>query len=236
MKSDIIARVRNELKKNIDKHAREGFQRFFKEDVKVYGVRSSVLGKITRKYFQEIKGLNKKEIFDLCEELLKSDYSEEAFIAHEWAYRQEKEYTPADFKVFERWVRKYVNNWAKCDSLCNHAIGSLVERYPQNLQNLKAWAHSKNRWVKRAAAVTLILPARRGKFLDTVFELADILLLDRDDLVQKGYGWMLKEASRQHPKEVLEYLIKHRKVIPRTAFRYALEKMPARLRTQAMAQ
>ena len=80
----------------------------------------------------------------------------------------------------------------------------------------------------------MILPARRGKFLTDSFEIADSLLQDKDDLVQKGYGWMLKEASRLHQQEVLDYVIKHKNVMPRTALRYAIEKMPQDLRRLAM--
>ncbi|MDD5756813.1 MAG: DNA alkylation repair protein, partial [bacterium] len=154
----------------------------------------------------------------------------------EWAFRLEKKYVPEDFQLFAKWVKKYINNWAKCDTFCNHAVGALVEKYPALLPELKVWARSDNRWVKRAAAVTLILPARRGKFLKEALEIADILLLDQDDLVQKGYGWLLKEASRQHQQEVFAYLMKHKKIIPRTAFRYALEKMSPPLKNLAMAK
>jgi 3-methyladenine DNA glycosylase AlkD len=52
--------------------------------------------------------------------------------------------------------------------------------------------------------------------------------------VQKGYGWMLKEAGRNHQKEVFHYVMKNRAVMPRTALRYAIEKMPENLRKQAM--
>lgn len=232
----IIAGIRSELRKNADQKNREGAKRFFKEEVKFYGVKTALVKKIARAFFQQIKHQGKKEIFAQCEELLKSDYSEEAFIAFDWVFRLENKYAPEDFQIFARWVKKYVNNWAKCDTFCNHAVGSLVEKYPALLPALKIWARSKNRWVRRAAAVTLILPARRGKFLKEVFAIADILLLDHDDLVQKGYGWMLKEASRQHQQEVFAYLMKHKKIIPRTAFRYALEKMSLRLRSQAMAK
>lgn len=236
MASAIVAAIRAELRQNTDKKTRESAQRFFKEEVKFYGVKTALVKKIARKYFHQIKHQGKKEIFNQCEELLRSDYSEEAFIAFDWAFHQGKKSTLEDFQVFARWVNRYVNNWAKCDTFCTHAVGSLVEKYPALLPELKKWARSSNRWVRRAAAVTLIFPARRGKFLKEVFAIADILLLDQDDLVQKGYGWMLKEASRQHQQEVFAYLMKHKKTIPRTAFRYALEKMSPRLRNQAMAK
>ena len=67
-----------------------------------------------------------------------------------------------------------------------------------------------------------------------MFEIADSLLQDTDDLVQKGYGWMLKEASKKHQKQVFDYILKNKYKMPRTALRYAIEKMPADLKKQAM--
>jgi len=233
---DIITALRNELKQQVDEKTKASFQRFFKEEVKGYGVKAADVIKLANKYFKEIKKKDKKEIFTLCEQLFKSDYSEEAFIAAEWAYRLHDSYIPADFKTFETWINKYINNWAKCDTLCNHAIGSFIDKYPGFIENLKGWTKSENRWVKRAAAVSLILPARNGKFLDDIFEIADNLLLDEDDLVQKGYGWMLKEASRNHQGEVFDYVMNHKKNMPRTALRYAIEKMPQDLKSKAMAR
>lgn len=95
-------------------------------------------------------------------------------------------------------------------------------------------ASSENRWMRRASAVTLIIPARKGKFLSDILQIADILLLDKDDLVQKGYGWMLKAASEANQQEIFNYVIKNKSVMPRTALRYAIEKMPAELKAEAM--
>jgi 3-methyladenine DNA glycosylase AlkD len=61
-----------------------------------------------------------------------------------------------------------------------------------------------------------------------------MLLNDEDDMVQKGYGWLLKEASRKHQKEVLDYVLKNRTEMPRTALRYAIELMPKELKKEAM--
>ena len=108
--------------------------------------------------------------------------------------------------------------------------------YPSFLADLKKWALSESRWVKRASAVTLIIPARSGKFLKDIFEIAGILHSDPDDMVQKGYGWMLKAASQAHQEEVFNYVMKNKATMPRTALRYAIEKMPADLRAKAMAR
>lgn len=231
---NIIAKIRNELKENVDEKTKNSAQHFFKEKVEVYGVKTSTVGKIAKKYFNQIKHLDKKEIFSLCEQLLQSNYCEDAYIAFNWSDRIYKTYAPGDFEIFKHWIEAYVDNWAKCDTLCNHTIGSFIEQFPQYIDQLKSWTSSDNRWLRRAAAVTLILPARKGKFLGDVFAISDRLLRDKDDLVQKGYGWMLKEASKLHLQEVFDYVMKNKQDMPRTALRYSIEKFPGDLRALAM--
>ena len=231
---NVVSQVRQELQENVDSNTREYSSSFFKEEIKSVGVKVSVVTKISEKFFRQIKRLSKDSIFEFCEELLKSGYIEEAFVAYKWSDLLKDRYEPQDFEVFEHWLNTYVSNWAECDTLCNHMLGTFIEKYPQFLVNLKKWTQSQNRWVRRGAAATLILPARKGLFLDDVLEIADKLLLDKDDLVQKGYGWMLKEASKQHQEEVFNYVIRNRAEMPRTALRYAIEKMPENLRKEAM--
>ena len=178
----------------------------------------------------------KAEIFELCEELWRSGYLEESFTACEWSFFLHEQYEPDDFGIFERWVGTYVSNWASCDTLCNHTVGEFIEMYPEFLSGLKKWARSQNRWMRRAAAVTLIIPARKGKFLDDIFAIADILLTDPDDMVQKGYGWMLKAASQAHQDEVFRYVMEKKAQMPRTALRYSIEKMPKEWKAKAMAK
>jgi 3-methyladenine DNA glycosylase AlkD len=236
MEDEVLIAVRDELAKSADQKTRESAGRFFKEEAKFYGVKSKAVRDIAKRHFRDIKEKDKEEIFSLCESLLQSDYGEEAFIAFEWAYSIRRTYSQDDFQVFESWIENYVNNWAKCDTLCNHTIGSFIEQYPDYIERLKSWARSENRWLRRASAVTLILPARKGKFLKEVFEISDILLKDKEDLVQKGYGWMLKETSKSHQGEVYDYIIKRKGEMPRTALRYAIEKMPEEMRRNAMAR
>jgi 3-methyladenine DNA glycosylase AlkD len=230
----VISALRGELEQIADERTRETNRRFFKGPVSCYGVKTPVVRKIAGKYFQAVKGRGKGGIFTLCEELFASDICEEAFIASEWAYRLRTEYEPGDLTIFRAWIEKYVNNWAKCDTLCNHAVGDLFERFPECVEDMKIWAFSRNRWLRRAAAVSLVLPARKGMFLPDVLEISDRLLNDKDDLVQKGYGWLLKEAGKKHQKEVFDYVMLHRNTMPRTALRYAIEKMPRELRDLAM--
>lgn len=232
----IIETVQQALIENIDEKTRDNAQNFFKEKILYHGVKVPLVNKISKELFTSIKELPKNEIFSLCEALWKSGYSEESYIACNWSYYIHTQYQPEDFIVFEKWVNSYVNNWASCDTLCNHTVGTFLEMYPDYISRLKEWARSDNRWTKRAAAVTLIIPARKGMFLQDIFEIADILLYDPDDLVQKGYGWMLKAASEAHQEEVFDYVMSKKATMPRTSLRYAIEKMPKELKVQAMAK
>jgi len=90
--------------------------------------------------------------------------------------------------------------------------------------------------MRRAAAVVLIYAVRRDALHKEAFEIADLLLIDRDDMVQKGYGWLLKEVSNRDPQPVFEYVMSRKRSMPRTALRYAIEKLDPDLRQRAMAR
>jgi 3-methyladenine DNA glycosylase AlkD len=213
------------------------YQRFFKEPLKEpVGLKTAILRKISDKGYKTIKDMPAPKILALCDQLLASRVRYMRFFAFDWAGRISKQYRPQDFKQFESWLNSYVDDWASCDSLCTGPIGNLLLTFPGLTTKTKKWAKSKNRWLRRAAAVSLIVPARKGLLLDEVFATADSLLLDSDDMVQKGYGWMLKEAGNRHQRDVFNYVMKHKDKMPRTALRYAIEKLPPPMRRQAMSK
>jgi len=230
----VIEGIRRDLLECADPKARESFQHFFKEEIQCYGVKVPVVNRIAQKYWKDISGWEKREIFLLCEKLFESAFTEEAFIVSNWIPRMKDRLEPADFSVFARWIGTYISNWATCDSFCNHTMGDFIDTFPEFTGELKHWTQSENRWMRRAAAVSLIVPAKHGRFLKISLEIADLLLLDGDPMVQKGYGWLLKEASRQHQKPVFDFVVNRRAVMPRTALRYAIELMPRDMRSEAM--
>jgi 3-methyladenine DNA glycosylase AlkD len=198
---NIITKIREALVLNADEKTRKQSEYFFKEQITVYGVKSATVQKIAKDFFTEIK-TNLKLKFLLRAKNCGSRVHGESFVACVWSEKLGKNLEPADFETLERWIKNYVSNWASCDTLCNHTVGDFVMKYPEYISKLKEFAHSGNRWVKRAAAVSLIVPARKGLFLSDIFEIADIMLPDNDDMVQKGYGWMLKSASQAHQQSI----------------------------------
>lgn len=232
--SEIINRLRQELIENSNEQLQKSSQQFFKNEIRCYGIKSAVVSTIGKEYFKTIKDKTKTEIFGLCDELWQSRIIEESFIACNWSLFVHKKYEHDDLIVFERGIDSCINNWASCDTFCNHTVWEFLAMYPEYLTELKRWTQSTNRWIRRASAVSLIVPARHGKFLKEIIEIADLLLLDKDDMVQKGYGWMLKEASKKHQQEIFEYVVAKKDIMPRTALRYAIEKMPNELKIKAM--
>ena len=230
----VILRIRQELVAQADPEIQKSSKRFFKEGPTCYGIKTAAVIALAKRYWKEVKGRPKAEIFCLCEELYQSGYLEESFIVSEWAHALSGRYENEDLAMFRHWIETYITNWASCDGFCNHTMGDFIEQYPEHTDELKRWTRSENRWMRRAAAVSLIVPAKHGKFLDESMEIADLLLTDSDDMVQKGYGWLLKEASRKHTDEVFAYVMKHKSAMPRTALRYAIELMPKDLKAEAM--
>ena len=228
--------IRRELTINSDVRYRRAIQVFFKEGIKLYGVRTPTVRKISQKHFASIKGRPKDEIFKLCNLLLGSGLSEERTIVFDWAYRLRKQYQPGDFVIFENWLKKYAPDWGGVDDLCTHAVGYFLYHHPEFAPRVLKWTALRQWWMRRASAVALIYGLRRGVFLIQAFMTADILLLNKEDLVQKGYGWMLKVAGDRHQREVFDYVIRNKKEMPRTALRYAIEKFPEDLRQKALSK
>jgi 3-methyladenine DNA glycosylase AlkD len=232
----ILEEIRKELKKNVDEDYKKSIKRFFKEgqEINFLGVRTPVVRKISKKYFSQVKDKSKVELLELCEELLERKFSEEKGIAFNWTSRLKSKFKPSDFTRFRKWLKKYVRNWGHCDGYCSGVLGPFIESYPEFLPEVKKWTKSRNRWFRRASAVLMISLLQDRKYLKDIFEISDLLLEDSDDLVQKGYGWLLKEASDLYQKEVFDYVMKNKKRMPRTALRYAIEKMPKKIRKEAM--
>ena len=232
--NSIVEEVRHELKAGSEEKTRQSGKRYFKDEIFLHGMKAGDVRKISKAWYMKIRDKSKPEIFDLCEQLWKSGYLEESFVACDWSYQLHREYQPVDFEIFQNWLDRYVNNWASCDTFCNHNVGDFIQKYPDYTSRLRSWARSDNRWMRRGAAVSFIVPARKGKFLDDILKIADILLKDQEDMVQKGYGWMLKAASQAYQQEIFDFVMERKGIMPRTAFRYAIEKMPLEMRKEAM--
>jgi 3-methyladenine DNA glycosylase AlkD len=191
--------------------------------------------KLSAKVYSRVKNKPADEIFAVCEQLLEQRSWALGVIAFDFAYRLRKYYSDTTFVVFENWLMKYVRGWGDCDDFCTHAFGELICQNTQLAEKIITWTSREEFWMRRAAAVILIPSIWHDKYGETnPLRTADLLLTDEHDLVRKGYGWMLKILSIKEPEIVFEYLMKNREIMPRVAFRYALEKMDGEKKNMLM--
>lgn len=170
-----------------------------------------------------------KTAINLTEELLATGNLDLASIGLRILDRFNRKLGGEYFLLFDKWV-DYLNNWATTDHFSTHQICESIKDNPKLVKNLINWTNSDNRWRRRASSVAMVPIARKGEMLEEVFMIADNLMIDEDDMVQKGVGWMLKEASKTHPREIHEYLIEWKSKSPALILRYASEKLPEDLK------
>jgi 3-methyladenine DNA glycosylase AlkD len=172
----------------------------------------------------------------LAESLMRDPYLETKGVAIELLSRYRRAFTPRLLPVWKRWLASdLAANWATTDLMCGRLIGPLLADHPSLIGTMHGWARHRNRWVRRASAVSLIPPMREGLALDDAYAVATLLRGDEDDLIQKAVGWMLREAGRRDQRRLARYLRTNGQTIPRTTVRYAIERFPPRARAALLA-
>ena len=231
----LLAEIRAELKKAADKDRAEHETHYFKETIKCYGTglqkAHNVAAEINRKYQPDLK-----TSILLAEKLFQGGWFEEGLVGLDLMRRRNKEFDYKMLDVFEKWAEKYIGNWAHSDDLSAHLIAPVLAKYPEAAKRLVTWTSSENRWKRRVAAVSFIYEASQGKHFPEVFTIAKALMKDKDDLVQKGSGWMLREAVKGNEKKGISFLEKHKHELPRTTLRYAIERLPESKRKELLAK
>jgi len=203
-------------------------QRYFKDEVSVYGLTAAESREIAKNLYQEVRNnWTVKQAVELCEILLPNKYLEVKSLATLIFLRYRKDFERPVFPLIKKWLSlDYCNNWASVDVLCPDSLGILLEKYPDLTTKIMSWTDSPNRWVRRASAVSLIKLARQGKYLDAVYRISRRLFPVADDLIEKANGWLLREAGKTDMLRLEKFILRHGPRIPRTTLRYAIERFP----------
>ncbi len=136
-----------------------------------------------------------------------------------------------EFELLESWLPR-ISNWSDHDGLVHYLIAPMIAAKPARVSRVFRWAKSPNRWFRRAACVGLIQGTRRKMFFSEITSLSDLLLSDKDDMVQKGLGWLLRETAKADAKRAVPYLLRIRGRAPRLVLRTACETLPAATRNK----
>jgi 3-methyladenine DNA glycosylase AlkD len=219
--------IKKEIDSHFDKERSLHSQRFFKNGKGEYGEGDVFLGLsvplqriIAKKYFKEIN------IKDLNTTLIRSKIHEHRQVAlFLMVYRYEIEDKKGKDAIYNYYVKniKYVNNWDLVDSSAPNIIGSYLYDNPSKRNILYKWVKSDKLFIRRIAIVSTFYFIKKNYFLDTL-KISKLLLKDKEDLIHKAVGWMLREIGNRNLKEEIKFLDKYYKEMPRTMLRYSIEK------------
>lgn len=180
--------------------------------------------KIAAELYRKVKRWPLAERNRFCNELWKSG---DGIVAIYLYRRFRNQCTSCEFHLFEKWIDRFVRHWGHCDGVSHYLISAAVENEPKLARLTLPWTASANRWKRRAAAVSLVHGARRGRNSTLILQIAERLLGDEDDLVRKAVGWLLKEMYATRPRAVVRFLRSKKARAPRIVLRIAAERMSA---------
>ena len=122
---------------------------------------------------------------------------------------------------------KFINNWNLVDCSAEHIVGAHL--FLEDRKPIYRLVRSKSMWQRRIGVLATFYFVKREDFSDTL-AIAELLLNDKEDLIHKAVGWMLREVGKRNRNVEERFLEKQYKVMPRTVLRYAIEKLPERER------
>lgn len=217
-----LEQIRAELHSLRDKERAEHSKGYLKSDYAFYGVTVPQLRKIAKQY----KNMDKYQIYNLFDELWNSGNHEEMSLALYLLGNLKKQFSLEtwDF-LFKNAKIEKAKSWDHIDEISSHITGEIFLKFPNLQPEIKQLSISRNPWMRRLSIVSQYPSIKKGKIQLTIL-LAEKLVYDEDIYVQKGAGWMLREAGKKNPIQVQEF-IRINKTMKPAAFSYATEKMLA---------
>lgn len=219
--------IQKRLRKKASAKRAAGLLRFFKTGVGEYGEGDKFLGVTVpdiRAAIKDCRNVSPREI----QKLLDSSFHEERMVG---TFCLANDFVKADPKqrkiIFNFYLKNTgrINNWDLVDLSAPTIVGGylLSASLKEKKVFFKKLSESKNLWERRIAILATFAFIKKGKFSDTL-ALAKKYLNDKEDLMHKATGWMLREVGKRSPKTLKNFLEKFANVMPRTMLRYAIEK------------
>ncbi len=216
-----LEEIRSELHSLRNPKKAEQSKNYLKSPYNFYGITVPQLRKIAKKH----KNLTIYETFNLFDELWNSGNHEEMCIALFLLTNHKKQFSLEfwNFLTKPERLNKF-KTWDHVDEASSHTLGVILAENAQLNSQIKEFSQSKNTWVRRISIVSQYQSIKKGKIQLTIL-LAEKLCNDEDIYVQKGTGWMLREAAKKNPVQIKEFIKIHKDMKP-WCLSYATEKMP----------
>jgi 3-methyladenine DNA glycosylase AlkD len=231
----IAAHIRRVLKDGGSAPHAEEVQWFFKEEIKSRGWYTSELRKVAVRFRRTlVRERGTDFLLSVANKLFSGTILEEKVFAVLLLEKLAKNFGDREFRLFETWIGR-LTNWADHDALVHCLIAPMIAAQPARTKSVFRWAKSANRWHRRAACVALIRGSRQKMFFPEIKRVSALLLSDQDGIVQKGFGWLLRETAKADPEQTVPYLIGMQSKAPRLVLRTACETLPLATRKRILA-
>ena len=216
-------------------HAK-GVQGFFKQEIQSHGWYTAPLRTFARQCRKRIlKEHGPAFLLQVADRLFTGRVLEEKIFAVLMLEGLTERFTDREFDRFESWIGR-VSSWADHDGLVHYLIAPMVPAGRSRINRVFAWSKSPNRWHRRAACVALIQGREQREFFRETVMLSNILLDDKDDMVQKGLGWLLRVTAKVDPAHTIPYLMSIRDRAPRLVLRTACETLSPAQKKRVLAK
>ena len=224
---EIAAQIQRALTDGGSAEHAAGVQWFFKEEITSRGWYTAALRRAIRGCRREIlREHDFKFLTNVADQLFSGPVLEEKTAGVFLLEALDAQCGDREFRMFELWLDR-ISSWADHDGLVHYLIAPMVAAKPARMKFVFRWAKSPSRWHRRAACVALIRGARARMFFPEIVKLSELLLGDKDDMVQKGLGWLLRETAKFDAKRTVPYLMRIRGRAPRLVLGTACETLPA---------
>jgi 3-methyladenine DNA glycosylase AlkD len=238
MTDKLIADLQRAIKNKTGRTQPLADRKFHKHDDYVsYGLKASEFRELMKEFHPRFLELSFQEKMDLASELLQEGIGELGHVGLYIVTLCVKELEPRHFLFLDS-LPQYFQSWSHVDHLALGVIQPLLWRYrKETLQLVEEWSRSPIRWKRRASVVTFTRDAAKsGKFTEEVIRLCEKLTWDKEDIVQKGVGWALKDNLRSAPEIILPYIKDLRqRGVPSTITLYAIRDLKGAKRKEILA-
>lgn len=234
----MLEELKQELRLRVNPEKAAFYPRFFKTGPGEYGEGDQFLGitvpnsRIVAKKFKDLP------ISDI-EKLLMSPWHEERLTAlHIMVYRFNKADEAKQKELYEFYLShtSRINNWDLVDTSARDIVGGYIYQHQELLPVLDTLTKSELLWDRRIAMIATFYFITMGE-PDVSIKIATKLLHDKEDLMHKAVGWMLREVGKRCDRQVLiDFLNLHAHEMPRTALRYSIEHLDEIARRKYMNQ
>ncbi len=204
------------------------YQRYFKEPVDYLGVGKEAFEEAHQNLLDRVEGAwTIKQAVQFCNLMVKHPHMESRGLGFSVVAAYVSEAPPTLLGQIKRWFERSCGNWALVDStLAPSILAPFLVLHPNLIPEVVSWTESDSQWVRRGATVAFVPLVKQKKYVPTAYKIASRLFDDKEDLIHKAVGWLLRETGKSDMDRLKRFLLKHGPRIPRTTVRYAIERFP----------